>query len=265
MPIFNEFKSIGVHDRTIRVQLIGEPGTDDRTPLLVFLHDGLGSIEQWKGFPEKIAERTGLPALVYDRYGHGGSSQLEEDRELRYMHEEAFHALPAILDRLGLENSLVHIGHSDGGSIALLHGARFPQKVTGIVSIAAHVFVEEITIKGIRRTVREYQSGRLGALLRKYHGSNTDRMFYGWADIWISDAFRDWNIEEDIRGVRSPVLLIQGEKDPYGTMAQVEGIEKAVAGRTERYIPKELGHMPQQEDPEKVGEQILEFIVRNRA
>ncbi len=244
--------------------MIGEPGTDGRTPLLVFLHDGLGSIEQWKGFPEKIAERTGLPALIYDRYGHGGSSQLEADRELRYMHEEAFETLPALLDRLGIQHPLFHIGHSDGASIALLHAARFPQKVRGIVSIAAHVFVEEITIKGIQATVREFETGRLRPLLWKFHGTNTDPMFYGWADVWLSEAFRDWNIEADIRGIPSPVLLIQGERDPYGSMAQVEAIKKALSGRTEDHLPEKSGHMPHQEDPEGVGERIVDLIARCR-
>ncbi len=260
---------INVRDRELRYYFINEEYQDGKSPLLVFLHDGLGSIGQWKDLPETLSEETDLPALVYDRHGHGGATPLTHARDKNYMQEEAFEVLPELLEKLEVREPIVSIGHSDGGSIALLHGAHAPRKVASIVSIAAHVFVEQVTIDGIRNTVREFENGRLREHLKQYHTRNTDPMFYGWSNLWLSEAFQDWNIEKDIEGVTAPTLLIQGEEDPYGSWEQVEAIAKAISGEKETFpVPGAghqphlpgAGHQPHHEKPEEVTQKIVRFL-----
>lgn len=167
--------------------------TDNR-PVLVFLHEGLGSIGQWRDFPEKICARTGCPALVYDRWGYGGADLLTQPRKPDYLHDEALLSLPEVLNQCAIDKPIL-IGHSDGGSIATIYAGTYPQKVSGIITEAAHVFVEDVTVEGIKRAVEVYESAHLKKRLAKFHDNNTELMFRGWADIWLSPEFRDWNIE----------------------------------------------------------------------
>ena len=198
--------------------------TGDR-PVLVFLHEGLGSIGQWRDFPEKLCEKTGCPALVYDRCGHGTSDPLTESRRPDYLHDEALLSLPEVLKQCVIDKP-IFIGHSDGGSIAIIYAGTYPQKVTGIITEAAHVFVEDVTVDGIKRAVEVYESTDLRTRLARFHGSNTELMFRGWADIWLSPEFRDWNIENYLPNVTCPLLAVQGRDDEYGTPVQVEACGK---------------------------------------
>lgn len=226
---------------------------------LVFLHEGLGSIGQWRDFPLIVSRATGLPALIYDRFGHGKSDPLTGPRKVRYMHDEALTSLPEILDQLRIEKTIL-IGHSDGGSIALIFAAKHPEKVSGVITAAAHVFVEDITIQGIRDAVRIFETTNLCERLRPYHGDSTESMFRGWADIWLAPEFRDWNIEEYLPAVSSPVLALQGKNDEYGTPAQVDAIVRQVSGPVEGLLIPDCGHIPHHQARERVISEIIPFI-----
>jgi pimeloyl-ACP methyl ester carboxylesterase len=228
-------------------------------PTLVFLHEGLGSIGQWRDFPLLVSRATGLPALLYDRWGHGKSDPLTGARRVRYMHDEALATLPELLHQLHVEKTIL-IGHSDGGSIALIFAAEHREKVSGIVTAAAHVFVEDITIRGIREAVRVFETTNLRDRLRPYHGDSTESMFRGWADIWLAPEFRNWNIEEYLPAVTSPVLAIQGENDEYGTPAQVDAIVRQVSGPVESLLIPDCGHIPHLQARERVLSEVTAFI-----
>ncbi len=225
---------------------------------LVFLHEGLGSVGQWRDFPSLLCEKTGLPALVYDRWGYGKSEPFTLPRPMGYLHDEARLGLPAVLDECGIGKAIL-IGHSDGGSISLIHASMRPEGIRAVITEAAHVFVESITLEGIREAVNVYASTDLGKRLARYHGDKTDHVFHGWADTWLSPEFRDWNIEDVLPGVRCPVLIIQGMDDPYGSPAQVKAIERQVSGPAKALLVQ-CGHTPHAEAREEVLEEMARFI-----
>lgn len=237
--------------------------TDDSC-VLVFLHEALGSIGQWKGFPQQLCNALHLNGIVYEREGYGHSSALRKQRTNRYLHEYAWEELPELLDTiLPKEKQVVLIGHSDGASIALLYAARFPKRVKAVVSMAAHVLVEEITRKGIAPAVQAYKAGKLEGL-RKYHGDKTKELFYAWANTWNLPEFRDWNICEDIETVTCPVLALQGVNDQYGTFLQLDLIEKAIRkGQVTKTMIPRCGHHPHLEVPEQTEHMIAEWWKRN--
>jgi pimeloyl-ACP methyl ester carboxylesterase len=228
-------------------------------PVLVFLHEGLGSIRQWRDFPAKVAGATGCPALVYDRYGYGQSDVLEEPaRSIRFMHDEALLSLPELLKNLKIENPVL-VGHSDGASIALIHaGAGFD--VRGVVAMAPHVFIEDVCITSIAAAVRTFESTDLPAKLGRYH-RDVRRTFYGWADVWREGDFRRWDIRtEYLPNVRSPVLGIQGYDDEYGTMAQLDELQRHVAGPCELVRMESCGHSPFRDQPERTLQAVRSFV-----
>lgn len=234
--------------------------TDIPGPTLIFLHEGLGSIAQWRDFPFAVSLATHLPAVIYERWGYGNADPLDRPRSARYLHEEALQSLPEVLQQLQVNDAIL-IGHSDGGSMALIFAATWPEKVRGMITEAAHVFVEDVTTAGIREAVSIYTSTDLPQRLFKYHGANTDRAFRGWSDVWLSPAFRDWNIEEYLPGVRCPILVIQGRDDEYGTPAQVEAIVGGVSGPAEPLIIPGCGHIPHHQARERVLAEMTRFIL----
>ena len=226
-------------------------------PVLVFLHEGLGSIRQWRDFPQKVARATGCRALVYDRYGYGNSDVLQESRvSVRFMHDGALKELPALLEALQVENPIL-IGHSDGASIALIHAGTFP--VRGVAVMAPHVFIERFNLRSIEKITSTFETSGLKAGLGKYH-RDPARTFHLWSDAWLDPAFRDWNIEEVLPRIRCPVLAIQGEADEYGTMAQLDAIARQVGGPCERLQLPDCGHAPFKDAPEKVLTAIANFV-----
>lgn len=226
--------------------------------VLVFLHEGLGSIPQWRDFPEQVARATGGRALVYDRYGYGQSEVLAEERVgLDFMHREALEVLPALLAALGVVNPVL-VGHSDGASIALIH-AGAGNAVRGVVAMAPHVFVEDISVRSIADAARAFETTDLPQRLGKYH-RDPRRTFYLWNDAWLDPAFRKWNIEASLSGIRCPLLAIQGEADQYGTMAQVEAIARQAGGRCEVLKLPDCGHSPHKDQPGKVLRAVVEFV-----
>lgn len=230
-----------------------------RGPVLVFLHEGLGSIAQWRDVPAALCTATGLPGLVYERWGFGGSAALDAPRTPRYLHDEALVSLPEVLHGAGVDDYVL-VGHSDGGSIALLHASSRPAGLRGIVTEAAHVFVEELTLSGIRAAVQLWQQGDLAARLARYHGDKTAATFAGWADTWLSADFRAWNIEAELRGIRCPVFALQGRDDEYGTPAQIAAIARGVAGRVDTWLVPACAHVPHLQARSVVLRAIAAFV-----
>jgi pimeloyl-ACP methyl ester carboxylesterase len=227
-------------------------------PTLVLLHEGLGSVSAWRDFPDALAMRTGCPVLLYSRAGHGGSPPPDTPRGVRFMHDEATAVLPELLGRCHV-NTPVLIGHSDGGSIALLYAATRPTR--GLVLLAPHVFVEDCSIASITRMRELYATTDLRARLARHH-ADVDAAFHGWNDVWLDPAFRQWNIEGYLPAVTCPVLVLQGEDDEYGTRAQVDAIAAQVSGPVDVELLPRCGHAPHRDQLEKVLDRIAGFIAR---
>jgi len=226
-------------------------------PTLIFLHEGLGSLSAWRDFPERVHARVGGAALVYSRRGYGRSDPAPLPRRPDFMHQEAS-VLGEILD--AVSGPKVLVGHSDGGTIALLHAARHPPRdVRAVVAIAPHVFVEDVTVRQLVTTRREYVEGELRARLARHH-DDVDQTFHGWMDIWLSPAFRDWNIERDIDGFSLPLVLVQGLQDENGTLAQLDAIAARVRGPQRRVLLDACGHQAHRAQPEGVITAIAEAV-----
>jgi len=238
-----------VRGRRIELERL-QPRQPSASPhTLVLLHEGLGSVAMWRDFPQRLADATGLPALVYSRYGYGQSEALHEPRDPRYMHGEAHEVLPELLDQQGIGSPIL-VGHSDGGSIALIYAGETGRTVAGIIALAPHVMVEQITVDSIAASREAYLKGDLARRLARYH-ADPDSTFWGWNDIWLKPAFRDWNIEDCLPRIACPILAIQGLQDAYGTMEQLRIIERR-APRVTLLELADCGHAPHRDQPEAV-------------
>lgn len=258
------FAELPWKNRTIRLeyQWIGDAASP--WPVVVFLHEGLGSISMWRDFPQRFCEAHGFRGLVFSRYGYGRSTPREpgERVHIDYLHEQAHDALPALLAHLGIRRPWL-FGHSDGGSIALLYAARFPQEVSGIVVVAPHIFVEDITIAGIIQAREAYRTTALRERLARHH-TDVDSVFSGWNDTWLMPEFRAWNIEDCLDAIACPVLAVQGEGDEYGTLEQIFGIARRVSGA--RALPlADCGHSPHRDQPGLLTEKAGAFIKEHAA
>ena len=242
--------------RTLSYEWAGE---ERGQPALVFLHEGLGSIRQWRDFPARVAAATGARALVYDRYGYGQSDVLEEPRRtVRFMHQEGLESLPALLSALAIQEPIL-VGHSDGASIALIH-AGAGHEVRGVVAMAPHVFIEPVCLSSIQQAKNTFESTDLPHRLGRYH-RDVRKTFYGWADVWLDPRFKGWDIRDDyLPKVSCPVLAIQGHEDEYGTMAQLDEIARRVAGRCELLKLEQCGHSPFRDQPERTLQAISVFV-----
>lgn len=230
-------------------------------PTLVFLHEGLGSAALWRDFPDRAAAQTGAGALVYSRVGYGGSSLPAGGAfPLDYMHVEAERRLPAILAALDIERPLL-VGHSDGGSIALIHAGAFPEAVSGLVLMAPHVFVEDCSICAIEEARRAFDGGGLDKRLARWH-RDAAGTFDAWNLAWLDPRFRDWNIEGYLPKVTAPLLAFQGEADPYGTREQTDRIARQVSGPAEIVLLPGCGHAPWREAGNTVMPAMTDFAVR---
>jgi pimeloyl-ACP methyl ester carboxylesterase len=228
-------------------------------PTLVFLHEGLGSVSQWREFPASLADASGCGALVYSRRGYGKSEPVTPPRPLTYMHDEAA-LLPDVLDACGVQDAIL-IGHSDGGSIAILHAgtpAAYP-RVRGLILEAPHVFVEDLSVTSIAAARDAYVDGDLRERLARHH-DDVDGAFWGWNRAWLDPQFRAWNIEASLPRIRAPILVIQGADDPYGTLAQVDAIERQAGAPVTRRILDACGHAPHRDQPEATRAAMLEAI-----
>lgn len=229
-------------------------------PTLVFLHDSLGCIALWRDFPEKLSALTQCNVLIYDRIGYGKSDAMPDVlRPVNYMEPEA-DTLINLLDKLHIKKPVL-FGHSDGGTIALLTAAKYPERITAVVSEAAHIFVEDITVKGIEEAIAAYKTTNLKERLEKYHGTNTDILFRAWTQTWTRPDFKFWNIEHFLPAVQCPVLIIQGENDEFGSIEQVNGIVNNISGTVKKVIITGCGHTPHKEKAEETLEAATKFIV----
>ena len=232
-------------------------------PTIIFLHDSLGCITLWRDFPERLSNALQCNYFIYDRWGYGNASLNESlrQRDNDYLAKEADILIELI--QAFLIKQPILFGHSDGGSIALIAAAKSPSLIAGLISQAGHIFVEAITLKGIKATVKRYLTTDFRDKLIKYHGSKVDDVFYGWTDIWLSDDFKDWDIRSLLSKITSPLLLIQGEKDEYGTLKQVNIPLKLVSGHSKSLIIPNVGHAPHKENPDLVIKEINKFVNRN--
>lgn len=229
---------------------------------IVLLHEGLGSVSAWRDFPAVLAARVQRAVFAYSRRGHGRSDPHGGALAADFMHREAEAVVPRVLDAAGIERALL-LGHSDGGSIALLAAARWPDRVRALALEAPHVFVEPLSIASIAAIRERYaaQDGRLRARLAAHH-ADVDGMFYGWNDVWLSPTFRPWTIESELPTVRCPVLVVQGVDDEYGTAAQVRAIERLVAGPVQVELIQKCGHSPHRDQPTVVLDRLTTFMRR---
>lgn len=232
---------------------------DAKRPVLVFLHHGFGCTAMWEDFPERLCKVTGCPGLSYDRAGFGRSSRATGERQIHYLHESALFELPQVLEALIPEREYILVGHGDGGSIALLHASEKPRLLKAAITEAAHVFVEDVTISGIRRTLADYGEGKL-AHLSGFHGEQTDAMFNAWAGTWLRRDFRAWSIEYALPSIEKPFFVIQGIQDPYATEAQVDKIITGLSGEKALLFVDDCGHAPHLEQEELMLGEMAGFI-----
>lgn len=264
-----EFVELPHEGRRIAIEYawIASPASDDAAaPLVVFLHEGLGSLSMWKDWPAQLCAAGGYRGLVYSRYGYGNSTPRPSDERWRpdFMHVQALETLPALLEALHVDRCKPWlVGHSDGGSIALIHAAEHADRVAGVVAIAPHIMVEDVSITSIERARDAYRTTDVRARLARYH-ADPDSAFWGWNDIWLDSQFRDWSIEAMLTRIRCPVLAIQGRDDEYGTLEQVEGIRRRVP-QSELVVLDDCGHSPHRDQPAALNAAITSFVTRTSA
>jgi pimeloyl-ACP methyl ester carboxylesterase len=232
-------------------------------PLLVFLHEGLGSVSMWRDFPACLCEAVNARGLVYSRPGYGRSTPraAEEAWDLDFMHRQAHEVLPALLAALDVDMAREKpwlFGHSDGGSIALLYAARWPQQLGGAIVLAPHIMVEDLSIDSIEKARDAYETTDLKSRLARHH-DDPDSAFRGWNDIWLHQPFRKWSIEAEIGTISCPLLAIQGLDDEYGTLEQIRGIARRVPQTRLLEIP-DCGHSPHRDQPEAVIRAVRERL-----
>ena len=216
---------------------------DEKKPVLIFLHEGLGCIEMWKTFPEKLCRKTGCAALLYDRCGYGKSSVLAFEWNENYHNYYAFKELPGIINAVFPGREIILIGHSDGATISLIYSSSNPENLKAVILEAPHVFVEDATVEGVKDAVEAYKNGKLDKLY-KYHGKKTDSIFSAWSGYWTDIRFRKWNIENILPDIKVPQLIIQGDKDRYGTEKQYNSIFNKTSANTELEVINDCGHSP---------------------
>lgn len=234
-------------------------------PAVVFLHEGLGSIPQWRDFPAMLCAATGLGGVVYERRGHGGSDPADLPRPDDFLAIEAERVLPALLAHWGIDRPVL-FGHSDGGSIALLFAAAFPARPLACVAAAAHVFLEPATEAALAAAADAFAATDLRARLERHHGANTDAMFRGWNETWRRLAPRGWSMVDRLKHIECPVLAVQGLDDEHGTPAQVAAIAGGVSGPAESFLIPGCGHLPHIQARDALVARTADFLrplVRN--
>jgi pimeloyl-ACP methyl ester carboxylesterase len=235
------------------------PGPEE-APTLVFLHEGLGCVSLWRDFPAKLSAATGCGAFVYSRLGYGKSDPCELPRPLRFMHTEGLKVLPRVLAAAGIKECIL-VGHSDGGSIAIVYAGGTPAvPLRGLITEAAHVFCEQLSVDSIQFAKEQYENKDLRRQLSKYHGANTECAFRGWNDVWLHPDFMNWNIEEYLPGIKVPMLAIQGQDDQYGTGAQLTAIGRQAGGSPETLMLPVCRHTPHVEQEAATLNAMQAFI-----
>ncbi len=242
----------------LEYQLLTPAQSKDRT--LIFLHEGLGCVAMWKDFPRLVARATDCPVLIYSRAGYGNSTPCPLPRPLSFMHDEALVVLPQILNAARVQKAVL-VGHSDGASIALINaGGCSDERIQGLILMAPHVFVEELTLASIREAKIAFENTDLRQRLTRYHGDNVGCAFWGWNQAWLDKDFLDWNLEEYLVKIEISVLLIQGELDNYGTIKQLKKIQDHLLGEVELTLLPDCGHSPFRDQPTKTLQTFTDFL-----
>jgi pimeloyl-ACP methyl ester carboxylesterase len=245
-----------------RLEIAWHGPSPEEAPTLVFLHEGLGCVAMWRDFPAKLSATTGCGALVYSRLGYGRSEPCALPRPVRFMHDEGLQVLPKLLEVAAIRECIL-IGHSDGGSIAIVYaGGTAAPFVRGLITEAAHVFCEAKTVRSIQKARENYEQEDLRRKLEKYHGDNVDCAFWGWNGAWLHPDFINWNLEEYLPGIKVPMLVIQGEDDEYGTSAQVEAIARQAGAGAEVLMLPDCGHSPHRDQSTATFQAMTDFISR---
>jgi pimeloyl-ACP methyl ester carboxylesterase len=236
----------------------------EEAPTLVFLHEGLGSLSAWRDFPERLAASVACGALVYSRRGYGGSDPAPRPRPVSFMSEEALSVLPRVLESLGVVRPVL-VGESDGASIALIYAGRAAggaPRPLGLLLEAPHLFVEDVCLRSIAAAAQSFWHGDLKRALARHHARDVDATFESWSEVWLDPAFARWNIEDVLPAVGAPVLVLQGEEDPYGTLRQLEALARGGGGFVEALVLAGCGHSPHREFPERALAAMLRFLKR---
>ncbi len=246
-----------IYDYTLEFKVIGDLTSNKLS--LVLLHEGLGSVSMWKNVPEKIYDNTGYNVVIYSRAGYGKSSTVKLPRPLDYMSIEAKKYLPEVLNQLHLKKYIL-IGHSDGGTIAALNSSlNLSNDLKGVILVAPHFFIEKFNIESIKEIRNKYKKHGLREKLSRYH-DNVDNAFYGWCDTWLNPKFHSWDITNEIQNIKKPVFAIQGNADPYGSVKQIEVLEKKLYVNLSKLILDNCGHNPFFERTEESIKSIKSFI-----
>lgn len=258
-----EFVDIHWAGRRVRIEYQWIGSERKGAPLIVFLHEGLGSLAMWKDFPQRLCDAAHCRGMVYSRPGYGRSTPraAEEAWGLDFMHRQAHEVLPALFEALAIADKPWLFGHSDGGSIALLHAARFADRLAGAIVLAPHILVEDLSVASIAKARTAYLETDLKQRLARYH-DDPDSAFWGWNRIWLHSPFREWSIEAEIESIVCPLLAMQGLDDEYGSLEQIRGIQRRVP-RTELLELPDCGHSPHKDQPARVIAAATAFIQRH--
>lgn len=257
------FVDLNWDGRAVQIEYQWAGHAREDAPLMVFLHEGLGSVSMWRDFPQQLCDAAGVRGLVYSRPGYGRSTPRPHDQAWApdFMHRQAGEVLPALLQALDIDTAARPpwlLGHSDGGSIALLHAARYPDRVAGTIVLAPHIVVEDLSVHSIAQARTAYLETDLRARLGRYH-DDPDSAFWGWNNIWLHPEFRDWNIETEIGAIACPLLAVQGLDDEYGTLEQIRGIARRVPHTRLLELPG-CGHSPHKDQPDALIEAVAGFV-----
>jgi pimeloyl-ACP methyl ester carboxylesterase len=262
-----EFAQIVFQGRPVAIEYmwVGEKNPD--TPVLVFLHEGLGSVSMWRDYPAQLCAVTGMRGLVFSRYGYGQSTARPASEEWLpdFMHRQARDAVPTFLQALGLWNAappVYLLGHSDGGSIALLLASMYPAQIAGVIAVAPHLFVEDISIASITTTCESYARSDLPQRLARHH-AEPDSAFWGWGNAWLRPEFRAWNIEAEVSQIHCPVLAVQGVDDEYGTLSQIERIAQLLPQTTLAKLT-DCGHSPHRDQSALLTQHVAQWLSAQR-
>ncbi len=259
----SEFAQIIFQGRPVALEYTWVGDANANAPVLVFLHEGLGSVSMWRDYPAQLCAATGMRGLVFSRYGYGQSTPRPASEEWLpdFMHQQAREAVPAFLQALGLWNTahpIFLLGHSDGGSIALLLASMYPAHIAGVIAVAPHLFVEDLSIASITATCESYAGSDLPQRLARHH-ADTDSAFWGWGNAWLRPTFRAWNIETEVAHIQCPVLAVQGVDDEYGTLAQIDRIAQLLPKTTLVKLP-DCGHSPHRDQPALLTQQLAQWL-----
>ena len=251
------FLHVGAAD--LEYRMIGPAPAE--APTIVMLHEGLGSAALWGDFPDRLQAATGAGVFVYSRAGYGASTKVALPRPLDYMSIEALEVLPVLLDRIGFRRGLL-LGHSDGASIAAIYaGGTADHRVRGVVLIAPHFIVEDVSVAAIAEARMAYETAGLKAKLARWH-RDVDNAFYGWNGAWLDPKFRNWDISDSLAYIRVPVSIVQGSDDQYGTMRQIEIAKEECYCPVDVTVIPRAGHSPHREAPQVTLDTIAEFANR---